>query len=495
MKSNPTSTCTDVDMDVAIIGGGFSGLGMAIQLKLRGLQSFTVFEAGEEVGGTWRDNTYPGCACDVPSPLYSYSFEPYPKWSHLFGRQQEILEYILHCVKKYELEPFIRRKTPITELRFDEERGLWHVHSSTGQSWTARFVITGTGPLNKPAYPNIPGREEFVGASFHSSEWDHSFDLEDKTVAVIGTGASAIQFVPAIASKVKKLVLFQRTPPWIIAKNDRAFSDKAKKRFSRFPFLLRWLRWLIYFRLELQGLAFVRFPKMLRFASKMAYKHIESSIQDPELRKTVTPDYTIGCKRILLSNTYYPALEQEHVEVVTSPLTSIEQDAVQAEDGRRWESVDAIIYGTGFRVLDFLAPMKVYGKGGQELSALWGGESETYLGMAVSGFPNFYMLVGPNTGLGHNSILFMIEAQVDYILQCIQLVLDRKLRYIDVKASPQSSFNERVQERLQETVWKSGCQSWYQDQDGKIFTLWPGLTIEYWFRTRRMKQKDFHLVA
>lgn len=489
-----SSNAQDIrDFPVAIIGAGFAGLGMAIRLQRAGIHSFTIFEAAERVGGTWRDNTYPGCACDVPSHLYSFSFERKADWSRKFGPQQEILEYLERCADRYGLRDHIRLGTPIREARFDEEAGLWRLRTEAGDVFEARALVSGTGPLSVPAFPDIEGLERFRGAMFHSARWDHGYDLSGKRVAVVGTGASAIQFVPRIAPKAERLHLFQRTPPWVLPKPDRDFAAWEKTLFGKVPGLTWAYRTLIYWLWELRGVGFVMNPRILELISRLGRRHIEKSIADPELRRKVMPDYTMGCKRILMANDYYPTLEQEHVEVVPSGVSRITETGLVAEDGTEVE-VDAIIFGTGFDPSEFLSGVRVVGREGRELDDVWREGAEAYYGIAVSGFPNLFVLTGPNTGLGHNSMVFMIEAQITFALNAIQALRDGDLAYLDVLPQRQRELNDRLQDRMRKTVWSTGCKSWYLDERGRNYTLWPGFTVEYWLRTRRLDLDDFRAV-
>ncbi len=475
--------------EVAIIGAGFAGLGMAIRLRQEGEENFVVFEAADRVGGTWRDNTYPGCGCDVPSHLYSYSFEPRPQWSRAYSPQQEILEYIEYCVAKNNLTPKIRFSTPIEKAEYDEVKQRWCLTSKAGEVFFARYLVAGTGPLAKPSYPNVPGRETFKGAQFHSARWDHDYDLKGKKVAVIGTGASAIQFVPAILPEVAELTLFQRTPPWIMPRPDRAYTEGEKERFARHPRLQRLYRNAIYWRMEATAMGLTVKPEWMKFVAKLGRKHINSQVEDPELRAKVTPDYLPGCKRILVSNNYYPALASPKANVVTDSIEAITEKGVRTANDEY--EVDAILYGTGFAVTEFMADMKLVGRDGMELHDRWQKGIEAYYGMCVSGFPNFFILVGPNTGLGHNSIIFMIEAQVNWILRALKSTRRRGAGVLDVQEKVQRDFNGRIHQRLADSVWQSGCQSWYLDQNGHNFSLWPGFTVEYWARTQRFQPDHF----
>jgi cation diffusion facilitator CzcD-associated flavoprotein CzcO len=485
-----------LDHEVIVIGTGFAGLGMAIKLKAAGNDDFVVLEQADGVGGTWRANTYPGCACDVQSHLYSFSFEPNPKWSRMFARQPEIRAYLEHCTDKYGVRPHIRFGSAVTAARFDEEAGVWHVEVNGGERvHTARVVVAGFGPLSRPEYPNIEGIDSFKGQAFHSAEWRSDIDLKNKRVAVVGTGASAIQFVPQIAGKVERLHLFQRTAPWVLPKADRPTSRGERALFRRFPGLQRAYRRLIYWRLETRVLGFTVHPKVMKAAEVIGRMHINRAIKDPELRKAVTPDYTIGCKRILISNDYYPALARDNVDVAQGGVARVTENGVVAQDGTEYE-VDVIVYGTGFKVHDPLGHLRITGRDSVELGVLWREQGlEAYLGTTIAGFPNLFILVGPNTGLGHNSIVYMIESQVHYVLEAMKAMEARKARFVDVRPKAQAEFNHDIQQQLDGAVWSSGCASWYLDASGKNRTLWPGFTFRFRQATDEFKADDYELAA
>jgi len=477
-------------LDVAIIGTGFAGLCMAIRLGEEGESSFALLERADDIGGTWRDNVYPGCACDIPSHLYSFSFEQNPEWSRTFPPQDEIQAYLLRCVSKYRLRPHIRFGFEVADARYDEERQLWVVRSTAGERVEARVLVSGTGGLSRPSMPAIPDAARFRGRIFHSACWDESVDVRGKRVAVVGTGASAIQVVPALAASVDRLYVFQRTPPWILPRGDRAFPAWQKELFRRVPLLQRAYRSSIYWRLELGGAGFVGVGAVMRQAETMARRHIERSIADPDLRRLVTPDYAIGCKRILLSNDYYPALARSHVELVPSALVRMTPTGVIGADGVE-RDVDVVVFATGFSVTDFLAPMRIHGRDGAELGEQWQHGATSYLGLAVAGFPNFFVLTGPNTGLGHNSMVFMIESQVAFVMKALRWMRRNRFATIEVDEGRQRSFSDMVQRKMQGTVWMSGCKSWYLSADGRNYTLWPGFTFDYWARTRTRPGRVF----
>ena len=481
-------------LSVAILGAGAAGLCMAIKLRGAGVENFTIFEKAGSVGGTWRDNTYPGSGCDVPSMLYSYSFEPKPDWSRKFAPQPEIVEYFETVARKYRLLPHIRFNTEIVEARFDEAEGLWHIRSAAGEAFTANVLISGVGQLNRPAYPKIEGLNDFQGAAFHSARWDHDVDLEGKRVGVIGNGASAIQFVPEIAPKVGKLTIFQRTPNWCVPKRDRPFTEFEKKLHRAIPALARLQRWWTWMMLERNYLAFVQGSFFGKLFERAALKEMETHIKDPELRKKLTPDYPAGCKRILLTNDWYPALARDNVEVETSHIAKITADAIVTEDDVS-HPVDVIIHATGFESTDFLAPMKIVGRNNMDLNDVWARGAEAHRGVAVAGFPNFFMLYGPNTNLGHNSIIFMIECQANYIAQCVAALRNSKLRYLDVRKEAMESFNRELQKDMQKTVWAAGCSSWYKTVDGKVTNNWSSFTARYWWQMRHPDFEEYSLVA
>lgn len=481
-------------VEVAIVGTGFSGLGMAIKLREAGESSFVILEKADGVGGTWRENTYPGCACDVPSHLYSFSFEPNPGWTRLFAPQGEIRDYLERCTDKYGLRPHIRFGEEITLARFDEARARWSVRTKSGLDVDARYLVLGTGALHEPLIPKVKGRERFAGKAFHSAKWDHSVDLSDKRVAVIGTGASAIQFVPAIAPKVAKMTVFQRTPPWISRKPDRPISFGTRKFFAAVPAAQKAARAAIYSLMEARALGFTVAPRAMRLEAAMAKRHIREELGDTELARKVTPTYTPGCKRILISNDYYPALKRDNVALVTDDIEEITEDAVITADGARHE-VDVIVYGTGFRVADALTRIRIEGLGGVALGDAWKGGIEALLGTTVAGFPNLFTLLGPNTGLGHSSMVFMIEAQIHYAMELMRKTEELGARYANVREGAQKRFNERLQKRIAKSVWATGCMSWYLDAKGRNSTVWPGFTAEFWARTRSVVDDDYEFVT
>ncbi len=478
--------------DVLIIGAGFSGLGMAIQLRKAKLTSFLVIEKGAEIGGTWWENRYPGCACDIPSHLYSFSFDLNSGWSRMYPRQAEILAYLKSCAARHGVLPHIRLNTALTEAVWDEAHLHWRTRTSSGETITARVIVSGMGALHVPHLPEIPGLERFEGPAFHSSSWDYSVSLTGKRIAVIGTGASAIQFVPQIVPKAAHLTLFQRTPAWILPRLDFEFSQRARRRFLYRP-SSKWLfRTYIFWTLDLRAGIFLGSKLMARKAQEIALRHLHRHVNDPQLREALTPNYAIGCKRILISSDFYPALTQPNVELVTEQITEIREHSVVTADGAE-HPADVLIFGTGFKITELARGVHIAGRGGVTLEETWRERMGAYLGITVSGFPNLFFLLGPNTGLGHNSVVLMIEAQVRYILKCLKLMRRRKKRAVDVRAESFSRFRSELASRLRSTVWQSGgCRSWYQDsRTGENIAIWPGTVVSYLRATRRVKSGDF----
>ncbi|NUP68952.1 MAG: NAD(P)/FAD-dependent oxidoreductase [Nonomuraea sp.] len=478
---------------LVIIGAGFAGIGMAIKLKEAGYHDFVILEKAAELGGTWRDNTYPGCACDVPSHMYSYSYELNPGWSRMFAPQAEIWDYLRRCADKYSITPHIRYNRHVVSLEYDDARRDWEVTTDDGASMRTNAVVSGIGALHIPKFPEISGRESFAGPAFHSAEWDHSIDLTGKRVAVIGTGASAVQFVPEIAPAARELTVFQRTPPWIHPKPDFAFSPAAR-RVLRLPGAARTLRGGIYWGLESRALGFAVDPRLMKVHEKVALKHLEAQVPDPGLRRRLTPDYTIGCKRLLISNDFYPTLTRPDVTLVTEAATEIRPRSIVDATGAEHEA-DVIVYGTGFKVVDTLQDQRIIGRNGLKIQDAWQDGIATYLGITTSGFPNLFFLLGPNTGLGHNSVVFMIESQVRYVLGCLRLLSRTRARAVDVRKDVQDDFNRRLRDRLDPLVWNAGgCRSWYLDEHGVNRTIWPGFTFEYWARTRKVRPAAYELI-
>ncbi len=478
---------------IIIIGTGFGGLGMAIQLKKAGFTTVMLLEKAGQLGGTWRDNTYPGAACDVQSHFYSYSFEPKHDWSRKFGLQHELLEYMEHCADKYGIREHIRFNSEVAEAAFDDTRNRWTLTLASGEKLEAQVVITATGQLNQPAWPDIKCMGSFEGTVFHSARWNHDYDLKGKRVAVIGTGASAIQFVPEIAGKVESLALFQRSAAWVLPKPDRAFRPWEQTLFKAIPAWDRLYRYLIYWKNESRGLAFTKFSGLLDIFARQAKREARKYVTDPDKLKHIIPDYQIGCKRILISNDWYPTINRSNLDLVTDPIEKIDAKGVQTRSGKHYP-VDAIIFGTGFRASEFLSPIRVTGRGGITLNEAWNNGAAAFKGITVSGFPNLFMLYGPNTNLAHNSILYMLESQFQYVLSALDALQNHPGTAMDVRKDQWERYSSMMQKGLEGSVWSSGCSSWYLDENGKNTLNWPGFTFSYRLSTRNVDPTDYQFL-
>ncbi|HEX6968230.1 MAG TPA: NAD(P)/FAD-dependent oxidoreductase [Micromonosporaceae bacterium] len=484
---------TDSDrVRVAIVGAGFGGIAAAIRLKQRGYEDFVVFDRASEVGGTWRDNTYPGCACDVPSQMYSLSFALNPDWSRGFSGQPEIWAYLRRCVADFGLRPHLRLGHDVRGATWDEDERCWRLDTSAG-TWRARLLVLAVGPLSEPAVPQLPGLSSFRGEMFHSARWNHALDLSGRRVAVIGTGASAVQFVPQIAPVVDRLHVFQRTAPWVMPRVNRPITRIERRLFRAFPPAQRLARAGVYWGRELLATAFLR-PALMRIGEAVARGHLRRSVRDPALRAALTPNYTMGCKRVLLSNDYYPTFNRPNVELVTEAIAEVRPTEIVTRDGAA-HPVDTIIFGTGFHVTDLPIAQAVQGPGGRTLAEAWRGSMYAYRGCTVAGFPNLFMLLGPNTGLGHNSVVFMIECQVHYLLGLLRYLDRSDATAIEPTEGAQAAYNAALDRRMARTVWlRGGCRSWYLDANGRNSTLWPGYSWSYWLRTRRFDPAAYRAV-
>ncbi|MDX2728701.1 NAD(P)/FAD-dependent oxidoreductase [Streptomyces sp. PA03-2a] len=480
---------------VAVIGSGFGGLGAAVRLRREGITDFVVLERADSVGGTWRDNSYPGCACDVPSHLYSFSFAPNPEWPRTFSGQEHIRAYLERVADTFGLRPHIRLGHEVTMMRWDGDELNWTIESANGTTIVADVVVSATGPLSDPKMPDIPGLADFPGKVFHSARWDHDYDLTGKRVAMIGTGASAIQIVPAIQPKAGKLTLFQRAPPWVMPRMDRSISGAERWLHRTLPFTGAARRGLLWGIRELQVGAFTKHPNELGLVERMAKSNIARAIKDPALRAKLTPSYRIGCKRILLSSTYYPALAQSNVDVVTSGLTEVRGSTVVAADGTETE-VDVIIFGTGFHVTDMPIADRVVGAEGITLAESWKDGMQSLRGATAAGFPNWMTIIGPNTGLGNSSMILMIESQLNYMADYLrQLNILGGRVALGARRSAVGMWNRRVQERMKRTVWNTGgCTSWYLDANGRNTTVWPGTTGEFRRATRTVDLGEYEVI-
>lgn len=464
---------------VAILGAGAGGIAMGIALRRAGFE-FTIYEKSHGVGGTWRDNTYPGAACDVPSHLYSFSFEPNPRWSRTYATQPEILAYLEHCAQKYGLLPHVRTGTTITDATWDETEQLWRLISDRDEEFTADVVVSGLGMLNVPFLPAIPGAERFRGRIFHSSRWDHSKPLAGERVASIGTGASAIQYVPAIAPEVAHLTVIQRSPIWVSPRFDMPYSPEQQERFAKRPLSARRHRWQIWW--TYQRSSFKVAAEQTTMQTSLALSYLHRKVEDPELRAKLTPDFPVGCKRPLTSRAWFPALTRPNVSVVNSPITEITDTALRTADGAE-HPADTIIFGTGFVANDYLTTIEVRGRAGRRLREVWRDGAEAYLGLTVSGFPNLFLLYGPNTN-GVNSILFMHEAQAHYVVRAVRMMARWRIGAIEVKERVMRSYNDKIQAAMEDTVWLAGCNNYYRAPNGKVVTQLPFSGGEYWLRTR-----------
>lgn len=481
-------------VDVAIVGAGFAGLGVAIELRKAGINNFVIFEGEDGVGGSWRTNTYPGCACDVPSHLYSYSFEPNPNWPEAFSRQEDILQYIEHCADKYQLKPYIRFSTRVTNATFDGDNGCWKVTSDDGQVTEARVFVPATGALSHPKYPDIKGMDLFNGKSMHAARWDAGTDLKGKRVGVVGSGASAIQVVPNIAADVADLKVFQRTASWVLPKRNRAYSDKEHRQWTEHPWKQKTQRLGMYWMMESALPAIMWYPQMLRVGEALHNRALKKYIKCPELRRKLTPDYRVGCKRTLVSDDWFPAFDRDNVHLQTEGIQEITANGIRTVDGVEHE-LDVIIYCTGYAVGEPAYPFTIQGLNGQSLADYWGDQPKAYYGMNVSHFPNMLLIMGPNSGPGHTSVLIYQEAQYQYVAKFTKTLLRKNLRYLDVKEKVMLEQFRYFQNRMKNSTWLSGCQSWYLNDDGTNSTMWPGFSFEYVLRTKRLNMSAYRAVA
>lgn len=464
---------------------------MACRLRQAGIETFTIYEKADAVGGTWRDNTYPGAACDVPSHLYSLSFAPKTDWTRKFPEQAEILQYLNEVTDRFDLRPHLRLGTELTEATWDDEAVLWRLAFADGSEEVADVVVAATGQLNRPQIPAIEGLDGFEGTQFHSARWDHDHDLTDRDVAVIGIGASAIQFVPEVAKQARSVTLFQRSSNFVAPKPDGEFSERAKARFRRIPGWQRLYRFSIWVRFDLRWVMFRQGSKVAALGEKRFAAELSKAVSDDLPAEALIPDYRLGCKRILISNDWYPTLFRPNVQVVTAPVERITADGVRSDGVDH--PVDTLIFGTGFATTGFLAPIRFTGRGGRDLHAEWGDGAEAHLGLTVNGFPNLFLLYGPNTNLGHNSIIFMLERQIGYALTWIRRLTGPAASSIEVTPEAQVRSNQRLERRLSRTVWASSCHSWYKTDKGKITNNWSGPTLDYWWRTRRPRADEYEV--
>lgn len=480
---------------IAIAGAGFSGIGLAVRLKQAGFTDLTIYDKADEPGGVWRDNTYPGAACDAPSHLYSYSFEPKPDWTRRFAEQPEILDYLRACVGEYGLNPHLRLNTQITDAEFDAASGRWRLHTAAGAVHEHDLFVAACGQLSNPSTPALPGLDSFAGEAFHSARWNHDHDLAGRRIAVVGNGASAIQFVPLIAPAAASLTVFQIEVHWISRKPDRVYPRWRHALNRRVPAVQKLSRLGIFLWFELMlnpALISPRGRAVLSAPIRALCRYALRSVRDRDLRRRLTPRYEPGCKRILTSSEYYETLNRDDVRVVDDPITEVTPDGVRTAGGEHHDA-DTIIFATGFRSQDFVAPMRVTGAHGTELNAAWKDGARAYLGLAVPGFPNFFLMYGPNTNVGSGSIVHMLESQAAYIVQAARL-LATGVTTLDVRDDVLDRFDATAQRRLAGTVWnQGGCDSWYLDADHRNINNWPGSMTAYRRRTRRLDPSDYHL--
>lgn len=477
---------------IGVIGSGFGGLAAVIELKRRGFEDIVVFEKAHDVGGVWRENTYPGAACDVPSPFYSFSFEPNPRWPHRFSRQPAILDYIRDVADKYDVRRHVRFGAEVVGARFDEAHGTWTVELGNGDPVTVDVLVSAVGQLSRPSYPSIPGRERFTGEEFHSATWDHSVDLAGKRVAVIGTGASAIQFVPEIQPEVRHMTVFQRSSPYIIPRPDREFSSVHHRVFEALPVTELAERATWYGLVETLSVAWVYAKPLAAAIRAVSWLHMRRQTKvRPGLFEKVWPDYPVGCKRILFSNSYLPALAAPNVDLETQPIREITAGGVLTADGTEHEA-DVIIWGTGFKVQEFLAPMTITGPGGRDLHQVWQDGPHAYYGMTVPEFPNLFLMYGPNTNTGGGSIIYFLEAQAKYLGDYVAHLASTG-RPLTVRPEIEQAYDARIQAHLAGSVW-SRCTSWYRQADGRITTNWPLLGVHY-KRQATFNADDYEVIS
>lgn len=476
---------------IAIIGAGFGGLGTAIGLKRSGIEDFVVLERAGEVGGTWQVNTYPGAQCDIPSILYSFSFAPNPRWSRLYPYQPEIRDYLHRCAEDFGIVPHLRLRHEVLDARWDDAAGVWRIRTDRGD-WTAQVLVGAIGPFSEPATPELPGLSRFDGATFHSSAWDHEHDLTERRVAVIGTGASAVQIIPRLAPVVDRLTVLQRTPTWIMPHLDRPVTGWPRRVLDRVPGALRFARTGLDLVQEALVPGLVHEPWLLKGMSAVARAHLRRQVRDPGLRAKLTPSYAFGCKRPTFSNAYYPALSRPNVDVVTEPIREVRRHGVVTEDGTE-HPVDTIVFGTGFRMTDHPGFTRLHGRDGRSLAEVWDGSPTAYLGTTVAGFPNFFLLLGPNSVV-YTSQVVTIEAQVAYILSCLTAMARAGLSTLEVREEVQRAFVREVDHGLRRSVWNTGgCRSYYLDASGRNFVFYPGFNRRFRARTRQVDLTDYHV--
>lgn len=484
---NPTAS-------VLIVGAGFAGLGTAIRLLQSGIDDFVILERGDRVGGTWRDNTYPGAACDIPSVLYSYSFAPNPHWSRAYSGGAEILRYIEGLVDRYGLHRHIRFGEDVTALNFDEDTGTWTADVRSGTTYTARAVVMAPGPLANVSWPDIRGLDSYTGHKIHSARWDHDYDMAGKRVAVIGTGASAVQIIPELVKQAAKVKVFQRTPGWVLPRPNFPHPGWARQLFRHIPLTEQLARQAWFWGHEAAAVGMVWNTPATDAIQLVAKAHLRRQIRDPWKRRQLTPDFRAGCKRMLMTNDYYPALEKDNCKLVTWPIATISPNGIRTADGIEHE-VDCIVFATGFDVAKTGTPFPVAGLDGRKLADEWSSGAYAYKSVSVSGYPNLFLTFGPNSGPGHNSALLYMEAQIDYIVAAVRLIADQDIHSLDVRRERQDAYNTDIQRRLQGTTWNSGCNSWYLTTEGHNGTMFPGLASQFTRQLARVDLDDYRVTV
>lgn len=482
------------DYEFGIIGAGFGGLIAAIRLQKEGIFNFVLFERANAIGGTWRDNIYPGCACDVPSILYSIKDAPNPHWNNLFSSQSEILSYMHEVVAKHNLQEKIRLNCDIVDIAFDEESAIWHITNRAHETFKVKRVLLANGPLNRAVVPDIRGLHDFKGNYFHSNSWDSSIDLNEKKVGIIGTGASAIQIIPSIVNKVKSLHVFQRTPAWVLPRGDKRLSTFVQQIFERFPFVQKIVRSAFYWLLEFMGLAFIGNNLMYKLNEKMGLHHLRKQVKNVVTREKLTPKYKIGCKRVLRSDDYYPCFNRDNVYLNTNEIVSITDSGVITQANELIE-VDVLIFATGFNAADIDFYMAIKGLHGESLTERWKQTgAEAYKSTLVQGFPNLYIMLGPNSGLGHNSVLHIMESQMEQVMAHYKHSSALQDSVMDVHPEAMKKYNIAIQSKFSDTVWASGCKSWYMNKNGKIIALFPRLSYAFRKVMKKFEANDYTIV-
>ncbi|MDN4518494.1 NAD(P)/FAD-dependent oxidoreductase [Mycolicibacterium austroafricanum] len=491
VKREPTQDNPPGNPSIVIIGAGFAGITLALRLKRAGFDRVLIVEKGDGVGGVWRENTYPGAACDVPSQLYSISSAPNPRWGRRYAEQGDILAYLRRVADESGLLSLLRTKTEIAKAAFDERTNTWRLTTTTSQELECDVVISAVGQLSRPSVPDIPGISGFAGPSFHSANWDHDLNLSGKRLAVVGTGASSVQFVPVVAAGAEHLDVFQRSAPWVLPKFDRQYGGRHHQLLRKLPILRLSERLMIWTIFEFLALALVDAKPVARVLGVIALRHLGRQVSDARLRSHLTPDYAPGCKRILFSSDYYPALARPNVSLVTDDIQAVEPGGIRTVNGD-FHAADVIIYGTGFSATEFLSPMEVYGRSDRKLSDVWADGAHAYYGLSVPEFPNFLMMYGPNTNVGSGSIVYMLESQARHIVRLMKVLRAHPGSVIEVRADVEKRFNDRLSRRLDRSVWTM-CTSWYRSARGSISTNWPSPTFLYRLRARRPKRRAYVL--